>query len=76
MIFVPNIKFLNAISMTIKELRQQHNLTQEKLAAVSDIHWRTVQKVERGAKNITVGLFYCFAKGFGLSPDELMLLVQ
>jgi len=71
-IFKADQKFLIALAKTIKELRAKNNLTQEQYADLSDIHWRTVQRVETELRNISIGLFLCLAKGINLSPIQLM----
>jgi transcriptional regulator with XRE-family HTH domain len=74
-ILYPDEKFLISLSNTIKELRLKNKLTQEKLADLSEIHWRTVQRVEKETRNISLGLFLRLAKGLNISPAELMQLI-
>jgi len=41
----------------IREMRGEHNLTQEKLAELSDLHTNYISLLERGKRKPTIGLF-------------------
>jgi transcriptional regulator with XRE-family HTH domain len=82
--FKPNISFLRAVALTVKNQRRLQSLSQEELSRRAGIHWRYLQEIEAGIKdetgdllkNISLGLFYALANGFGISVTAFMTLVE
>ena len=56
----------------IRRLRTAHGLSQEKLAELTDLHPRSVQKIEAGETNILITTLVRFRKALKCSWDELM----
>ena len=52
-------------------LRVQRNLTQEKLAEITDLHPTYIGRVERGERNLSLKNIEVFAKAFGVPIEEL-----
>ena len=82
--FKPNISFLKAFALTVRHQRNTQSLSQEELSRRAGIHWRYLQEIEAGIKdetglaikNVSLGLFYALANGFGVSTTDLMTLVE
>ncbi|MBT4552332.1 helix-turn-helix transcriptional regulator [bacterium] len=61
------------LQSNIKKLRKQHNLSQEKLARLSDVANNTIIKIEAGEnKNPKLETLQKIAKAFDISIDELI----
>ena len=59
--------------MQVKELRQEIGVTQKKLAEISGLDLRWIQKVESGEinrENITVKRFFSLLKGISQCADD------
>jgi DNA-binding XRE family transcriptional regulator len=50
----------------------EHGLTQEKLAELGDLNWRTVQKIEAGQLNVLITTVARLKKALGCRWEELM----
>lgn len=60
------------LAQSIKRLRKQNKLSQEKLARLADISYNTIIKIETGkANNPTFETLSKLADAFGVSMDEL-----
>jgi len=60
------------LAQSIKKLRKQKKLSQEKLARLADISYNTIIKIETGkANNPTFETLSKLADAFGVSMDEL-----
>lgn len=59
------------IGMNVRKLRRQRHMTQDDLGQMHDITFQQIQKYERGANRIAAGRLAAFAKGFGVSIEEL-----
>jgi len=42
------------IGRNLRRLRTLHMFTQQKLAEISGLHWRHIQKIEKGEVNVTL----------------------
>jgi transcriptional regulator with XRE-family HTH domain len=56
----------------VKRLRKQKKLTQEKLAELSDLQPRTIQKIEAGQLNILFTTILRIRKALGCSWERLL----
>ena len=59
------------IGFRIREVRQEKGLSQEKLAALADLHRAYIGQVERGEKNIGVINLEKIAKALGINIKDL-----
>ena len=60
------------LAQSIKKLRKQKKLSQEKLARLADISYNTIIKIETGkANNPTFDTLSKLADAFSVSMDEL-----
>jgi transcriptional regulator with XRE-family HTH domain len=68
---------LKAFGEVTKELRVEHNLTQEKLAELAFLTDRShVSDIERAEKGPVLATIFSIANAFGLSASELLRLVE
>lgn len=56
----------------VRRLRQERGLSQEKLAATSDIHWTYLGQVERGHRNLPLHNILRIARTLDVDAGELM----
>lgn len=60
------------LSQSVKKLRKEKKLSQEKLARLADISYNTIVKIEAGkANNPTFETLSKLADAFSVSMDEL-----
>lgn len=65
---------MSNISKTLRKLREQKSLTQEKLARLADVSNNTVIKIEAGKnQNPTLETLKRLAKALDISVDDLIL---
>ncbi|EHQ36203.1 helix-turn-helix domain-containing protein [Methanoplanus limicola] len=57
----------------VKELRNQRDLSQEKLAAKTGLDRTFISLIENGKRNPTLLTLLKISGAFGLAPSELML---
>ena len=60
------------LSIKIKTLRKTKDLTQEKLAEICNVSWRTISNIERGAVVPGLELICNLSKHLNVSIDELL----
>ena len=61
------------ISKRLKELRKEHNWTQQELAQKANLSFNAVTKIEQGAaKHPTLKTLLKLAEAFGVSLDKLV----
>ena len=65
-----------AIGKTIKNLRKQKGVSQEKLADAIDSHQVYISEIERGLKMPSLSILYEIAKFFGVSLTELVSIIE
>lgn len=58
--------------LRLRELRKQRNISQEKLALLSEIARSYLGEVERGKRNIALINIYKLAKTLEVEPSELL----
>ena len=63
---------LKKFGSTLKAVRVSRQITQEKLAELTDLNIRTVQKIEAGQTNILITTALRLQKALGCRWDELM----
>ena len=59
------------IGFRIREIRLEKGLSQEKLAALADLHRAYIGQIERGEKNIGVVNLEKIAKALGVNGRDL-----
>ena len=57
---------------SIRKLREERGISQEKLATRSGVHRTYIGMIERGEKNVTLSSVEKLAKGLGVRVKELM----
>jgi len=61
------------LSRRLKELRKEHNWTQQKLAEKANLSFNAITKIEQGAaKHPTLKTLLKLADAFGTGLDELV----
>ena len=64
-----------AFSAVIRRLRQERNISQEKLALEAELHRTYISQLERGLKNPSLKKVYKISKVLGTPLPELMVLI-
>jgi putative transcriptional regulator len=57
----------------LRELREQHELTQEDLAVLVGVSRQTIISLEKGKYNPSIFLAYKLARAFNLSIEEVFI---
>ena len=65
-----------AVGKTIKGLRKQHGVSQEKLADAIDSHQVYISEIERGLKTPSLQILLEIAVFFGISLTELVSMIE
>jgi len=60
------------VGFRIREVRQERGLTQEKLAALADLHRAYIGQIERGEKNIGLKNLEKIAKALKVNIKDLL----
>lgn len=60
-----------AFGVRVRELRRQHDFSQEALAERADLHRNYIGGIERGERNVSLVNIAKLAEAFGLSLAEL-----
>jgi len=60
------------VGFRIREVRQERRLSQEKLAALADLHRAYIGQIERGEKNIGLRNLEKIAKALGVHIKDLL----
>ena len=63
---------LTSVAANVRRIRTQRDLTQEQLAELAGVEPRTIQHLETGAANPTVGLVATVAAALGVSASTLL----
>lgn len=67
-------KQLKTFGGNVRRLRNERNITQEKLAELADLNIRTIQKIEAGETNILITTAARIQKALVWDWDKLMSL--
>ncbi len=65
-----------AVAETIKALRIQKGISQEKLADAIDSHQVYISEIEKGKKIPSITILYNIAKFFGMSLSDLVGTIE
>lgn len=60
------------LATRIRKLRNDQNWSQEELADRADLHRTYISHIENSKREISVETLCKLAKGFGITPSELM----
>ena len=60
------------VGLNIRKIREERGISQEKLAALADLHRAYVGQIERGEKNIGLKNLQKFAKALGVHIKDLL----
>ena len=67
-----NEQLVREFGQRIKQLRNQNNISQEKLSFSTGFHRTYIGMIERGERNISLTNIAVFAKVFEMSISELL----
>ena len=70
------IVFSIAVGKTIKRLRKEKKISQEKLAEAINSHQVYISEIERGLKIPSLPVLYEMAIAFGMSLTELVSYIE
>jgi transcriptional regulator with XRE-family HTH domain len=71
-----NDLLIKEFGLRIKQLRNERNLSQEKLSFATGFHRTYIGMIERGERNISLNNMAVFAKVFEMNISELLDLTQ
>ena len=60
------------LGIKVRAMRESANMTQEELAAVCDVSWRTISNLERGTVVPDLFMIYRIAQNFDVKIDDLL----
>ena len=60
------------VGLNIRKIREDRGLSQEKLAALADLHRAYIGQIERGEKNIGLKNLEKIAKALGVKIKDLL----
>ncbi len=60
------------VGLNIRKIREDNGLSQEKLAALADLHRTYIGQIERGEKNIGLRNLEKIAKALGVHIKDLL----
>jgi transcriptional regulator with XRE-family HTH domain len=63
---------LTSIAANVRRIRMRRDLTQERLAELSELEPRTIQHIETGRANPTIGVVVTIATVLGVSTATLL----
>jgi len=69
---VKNVHLISEFGLRIKQLRNEKNISQEKLSFTTGFHRTYIGMVERGERNISLRNMAVFAKIFEMNISELL----
>jgi transcriptional regulator with XRE-family HTH domain len=67
---------LRALGHAIRQVREDRNLSQERLAELAGLHRTYVSSVEQGRRNLSAENIHKIAKALGVSMTELVQLCE
>ena len=60
------------LGLKVRAMREAANMTQEELATICDVSWRTISNLERGTVVPDLFMIYRIAQNFDVKIDELL----
>lgn len=63
---------MKAFAKHLRQIRVEHNLSQQELADEADIAKVTLQRIELSKRGLTLDMFISLAKALDVSPNELL----
>lgn len=66
----------DAFRITVKEVRKEKNISQEKLALKSGVDRTFMSRIERGLSQPTLKTILKLCRGLGISSSELMEKIE
>jgi DNA-binding XRE family transcriptional regulator len=69
---VTNQQLLRTIGVRVREARLKANMTQECLAELVGVHWKTVGHIERGSYPVALTTFVRLSQFLEISPNRLL----
>ena len=60
------------VGFNIRRMREERGFSQEKLAAIADLHRAYIGQIERGEKNIGLKNLQKIAKALGVKAKDLL----
>lgn len=69
-------EFVKQIGINIRMIREEKNLSLEKLAHEAGIEYSQLSRIENGKINTSIYSTYTIAKALGISVAELFILIQ
>ncbi len=67
---------LRALGLAIRQVREDRNLSQERLAEFADLHRTYVSSVEQGRRNLSIENIHKICNALGVSMTELIQLCE
>ncbi|PWU21174.1 MAG: hypothetical protein C5B50_02345 [Verrucomicrobia bacterium] len=69
---VTDHQVLRLIGRHVREARLKANMTQECLAELAGVHWKTISSIERGAYPVALTIFVRLCQFLETSPNRLV----
>jgi DNA-binding XRE family transcriptional regulator len=69
---VTDKQILRLIGQNVREARLKANMTQECLAELAGVHWKTISNIERGNYPIALTIFARLSQFLEISPNRLL----
>ena len=66
----------NAFGTVLRQLRLEHELSQDAYAHETGYHRNYIGQLERGEKSPSLKALFDFAQSFGITPSELLRKVE
>lgn len=67
---------LRALGHAIRQVREDRNLSQERLAELAGLHRTYISSVEQGRRNLSIENIHKIARAMGVSMTELIQLCE
>jgi len=69
-------EFVKQVGINIRTIREEKNLSLEKLAHEAGIEYSQLSRIENGKINTSIYSTYTIAKALGISVAQLFILAQ
>ena len=67
-----NEDYIKEFGLHLRKLRLERNLSQEQLAAKSDLAFSQIGRFERGVRSPTLSTLLSLSRGLDIDPKELL----